>query len=151
MEENESSPRNALCAISISNADNATQKPSGDHLSLKPSHTNFTEGVKRSSKVDFMEEAESENGALLERDQVPSGAHEIPFDSLLLAEGESSRMLRNLGFSRKLVRYSQAIGIIVNLKLQGRSLGEAFIVSRSNAEWEQSALGVLSNARSSVC
>lgn len=132
----------ALCII----PSDTGASPSNDHLSLKPSHSNFEDGVERTSKVDYFEESQSENGALLGREEVPKGSLLIPFDSLLLAEGESSWMLRNLGFDRKLVRFSQAIGVVVNLKLQGSSQREAFIVARSNAEWRESPLGVLDDA-----
>lgn len=134
----------ALCVIPSDTEPDSSS--SSDHLSLKPSHSNFEDGVDRTSKVDYFEESQSENGALLKEEEVPKGAMLIPFDSLLLAEGESSWMLRNLGFDRKLVRFSQAIGVVVNLKLQGSSQREAFIVARSNADWRASPLGVLDDA-----
>lgn len=139
-------PRWMLCAVP------AEQQVHYDHLSLKPSHTQFDDGtLERTSKVDFFERAESEDGAILETPPSSDGVRFLPFDSLLLGEGESSWMIRNLGFERKLVRYSQAIGIVVNLKLRGSAVAptkaapESFIVSRSEAEWRSSPLGVLAS------
>lgn len=123
-----------------------------DHLSLKPTRTDFeTAAIERTSRVDFYERAESENGAILAGPPASSNAIHLPFDSLLLAEGESSWMIRNLGFDRKLVRYSQAIGIVVNLKLGPSSSSslqkvESFVVSRSDAEWRAGPLGRLCEA-----
>jgi len=66
--------------------------------------------------VDYFEKASSLDGAVL-RDEasLPSEIkHIIPFDSLVIAEGESSKLIRHLGFDRNVTRFAPAIGIIVN-------------------------------------
>ncbi|KAI8612322.1 hypothetical protein BC830DRAFT_1220490 [Chytriomyces sp. MP71] len=74
------------------------------------------------------------------------------FDYLLVAEGESSRLIRHLGFARKIWRYANMIGIVVNLDITPnapkmspeRSLPE-FVVTRLAANWRQGPLGKLND------
>lgn len=73
--------------------------------------------LERQSKVDFVEAAESQDGAVLAADALPPGAALVPLDALLIAEGERSHMLRNLGFDRKVTRFGPALGLVINLVL----------------------------------
>ena len=45
----------------------------------------------------------------------PAEAEVIPFDALLLAEGEWSSTCQRLGFTKNIDKFSQAIGLVINL------------------------------------
>jgi hypothetical protein len=84
-------------------------------LSLKPSEVD-AQKFKKVSKVDFFERAISDNGAIKSEPDGHFNSLQIhEFDSLLIAEGESSKLIRILGFDRKLTKYANAIGIVVNM------------------------------------
>jgi hypothetical protein len=123
-----------------------------------PSELAFTAGeqnadrLEKHSKVDFFEKAMTSDGAIL-RDQaaLPEEIkHVIPFDSLVVAEGESSKLIRNLGFDRCVTRFAPAIGIIVNCNFNRNNSEEKklkeFVVYRSQADWKQTCLGKLSES-----
>jgi len=123
-----------------------------------PSELAFTAGeqnadrLEKHSKVDFFEKAMTSDGAIL-RDQaaLPEEIkHVIPFDSLVVAEGESSKLIRNLGFDRYVTRFAPAIGIIVNCNFNRNNSEEKklkeFVVYRSQADWKQTCLGKLSES-----
>ena len=111
-----------------------------------------TERLNRLSKVDFFEPANSKEGAIV-RSHSPGLAlpeevvHSLPFSALILAEGESSQLLRNLGFDRRVTRYGPAIGVVVNCRFDPSNRAEKalreFVVLRSQADWQQSCLGDL--------
>ncbi|KAJ3019798.1 UNVERIFIED_CONTAM: [F-actin]-monooxygenase mical3 [Siphonaria sp. JEL0065] len=76
----------------------------------------------------------------------------VPFDYLLVAEGESSRLIRHLGFDRKIWRFASMIGIVVNIDISAAGLKSAsslernlpeFVVTRASATWKQGPLGKL--------
>lgn len=77
------------------------------------------------SLVDFVELAASDSGAVLSPQQVQSLADEGGSDSvrqfecdvLLVAEGERSKLITQLGFDRKIQRFKSAIGLVINLDL----------------------------------
>ena len=88
----------------------------------------------KTSKVDFFEAASSSDGAIVRAacmadciDRLPPAdrcGRIIDFNSLVIAEGESSQLVRHLGFDRLVTRYNQAIGIIVNLKFDPNNAAE---------------------------
>jgi hypothetical protein len=127
-------------------------------LSLKPYETNAEEHERR-NLVDFFEPAKSSDGALIpDRDELQKRLAavgeattqgeekeaEFPFVSLLIAEGERSRLIRHLGFDRKLVRYGPAVGIVVNLQVEPntKALPE-FCYSRGASNWRTNVIGDL--------
>jgi hypothetical protein len=123
-----------------------------------PTELAFTAGeqnadrLEKHSKVDFYEKAATSDGAIL-RDQsaLPEEIkHVVPFDSLVVAEGESSKLIRNLGFDRYVTRMAPAIGIIVNCNFNRNNSEEKklkeFVVYRSQADWRETCLGKLSES-----
>ncbi|KAI8822657.1 uncharacterized protein EV422DRAFT_566332 [Fimicolochytrium jonesii] len=126
-------------------------------LAFRHSEANL-DGAEKRSKVDFVERASSQDGVITRAAAVhtiPSHAVKHEFDALLVAEGESSRLLRNLGFDRKYVRFAEAIGMVVNLEFSpqatdAKSKSRApelqlpeFVGSRAQAEWRTGPLGKL--------
>jgi len=99
--------------------------------------------------VDYFEKASSLDGAIFrhESELPPEIKHIIPFDSLIVAEGESSRLIRHLGFDRYVTRFGPAIGIIVNCVFNRNNAEEKklteFVVYRSQADWRETCLGKL--------
>ncbi|KAI3632268.1 hypothetical protein MIR68_009374 [Amoeboaphelidium protococcarum] len=128
-------------------------------LALKPSETD-TSRLQQSSKVDFYEKAESQDSAVfndkaqlsVEQLDMLSKAEQYQFDALIVAEGESSKLIRRLGFDRKVAKYGEAIGIVINLEFSkdhytsGEKQLPEFIVWRSSADWKQTVLGTLYTA-----
>jgi hypothetical protein len=112
------------------------------------------------SRVDYVERAASQRGAVVPESDVAAAAAGsapllLPVDTLLVAEGEASRLIRRCGFDRHVMRYGEAIGIIVNLdaattttttttttSTKERVLPE-FVVQRMAADWRASCLGPL--------
>ncbi|KAJ3041566.1 [F-actin]-monooxygenase mical3 [Rhizophlyctis rosea] len=129
-------------------------------LSLKPSETD-TSRLTRLNKVDFTEPAISQDGAIITPSSAtlshltntkPPSSHLLPFTTFLIAEGESSRLIRHLGFTRRVTKFAEAIGIVINLHFSAtattsssapeRQLPE-YITSQSDAEWRSGPLGKL--------
>lgn len=137
-----------------SNQEGAPDSPRKDlpaELAFKVGEQN-PERLEKHSKVDFFEKASSPDGAVL-RDEAsfPSEIkHVIPFDSLVIAEGESSKLIRHLGFDRYVTRYSPAIGVIVNCVFNRsnpieKKLSE-FVVKRQQADWRETCIGKLNES-----
>ena len=87
--------------------------PVPEELSLRPAETN-ADALDRTSLVDFYEHATSSHGAIRPPPSPPlpvSASGRLAFDALIVAEGESSRLIRNLGFDRHVTRFGPAIGI----------------------------------------
>ncbi|KAJ3346645.1 [F-actin]-monooxygenase mical3 [Kappamyces sp. JEL0680] len=118
-------------------------------LALRPSDFD-DDSVEKKNLVDYVEPPLSERGAIATSlDAIPPSATLIPFDSIIVAEGQSSRLIRHLGFQRHLQRFANAIGIVVNLDFSQDKNGperklEEVHVFRMSAFWKQSVLGVLS-------
>jgi len=124
---------------------------------LPPAELAFTSGeqnferLEKHSKVDYFEKATSLDGAIFRKESsggLPAEInHIIPFDSLVVAEGESSKLIRHLGFDRYVTRFGPAIGIIVNLVFDRSNPVEKklkeFVVLKSQADWRQTCLGKL--------
>jgi hypothetical protein len=122
-------------------------------LDLTPGETN-PERFTQTSRVNFYEKAISENYAITSTrfqhdSELLTKAELFEFDSLLVAEGESSRLIRNLGFDRQLIKYGEAIGIVINLKFSSSKGPETkiqeFVALRMEATWKQGPLGALYN------
>lgn len=112
-------------------------------LSLQP---NTSQLDQQTSKVDFIERARSENGAVLTTAE-PNETLSPEFDTIFDATGEQSVLTRHLGFQRKVARYGPAVGIVVNANFtkgakSERQLGE-FVVGRTRSDWRSTCLGVL--------
>ena len=137
----------------------ATESSEPQELALRPGEQDVSR-LQQTSKVDFFEYAESKNGAIAEdlnmlpddqKSLVIKATH-FAFDTLIIAEGESSRLIRRLGFDRKIAKYNEAIGIVANLDfspkaqtregLRERQLPE-FVAWRSSATWKEGPLGKL--------
>ena len=73
--------------------------------------------------------------------------HVVPFEALVVAEGEASPLIRHLGFDRYVTRFGLQIGIVVNMAFDRSNAAEKklqeFVVLRSNADWESTCLGKL--------
>jgi hypothetical protein len=117
-------------------------------LAFTAGEQNF-ERLEKHSKVDYFEKSTTSDGAIFRNtESVPSEIkHVIPFDSLVVAEGESSKLIRNLGFDRNVTRFAPAIGIIVNCTFNRNNPEEKklkeFVVHRSQADWRETCLGKL--------
>ena len=116
------------------------------------------------SRVDYFERAASTRGAVLPPpppapasdlpppyDIVPMADQAfLPVSTLLVAEGESSRLIRRCGFDRHVMKYNEAIGIIVNLDATAAAAPpkviEEFVIQRMAADWRASCLGPLYDA-----
>jgi hypothetical protein len=139
-------------------ATETTEVNSSPRKSGVPTELAFTVGeqnadrLEKHSKVDFFEKATTKDGAILRNhSELPEEIkHVIPFDSLVVAEGESSKLIRNLGFDRYVTRFAPAIGIIVNVDFNRNNSEEKklkeFVVYRSQADWKQTCLGKLSES-----
>lgn len=114
-------------------ADNPAESKDSEpaELSLKPGEQDVSR-LKQTSKVDYLESPVPDPLAVLSSNDLhslPANAPEsglfddsgirtgtgteirlFPFSSLIIAEGESSRLIRRLGFSRKVSRFANAIG-----------------------------------------
>lgn len=117
-------------------------------LALKVGEQN-ADRLDRHSKVDFFEKAVSQDGAIIKSEArlPPSILNIVPFDHLVAAEGESSPLIRNLGFDRFVTRYGPAIGVVVNMKFDPNVAYEKalpeFVVLRSQADWAKTCIGSL--------
>ena len=129
------------------------RKDLAQELALKPGETDVSR-LEQTSKVDFMEYAESQDGAIHRKKwDLPPEAIVYFFDAIIVAEGESSRLIRKLGFDRKIAKFNEAIGIVVNLDWSPLACKhdskekkiEEFVVWRSSADWRESCLGRLSD------
>jgi hypothetical protein len=90
---------------------------SDDHAGVRPSSFRPTS---QSSKVDFYEAAESQDGAIhVDPAATLPQSRLVPFATMIDATGESSRLVRTLGFDRRLVRMGTAIGLVVNARFAG--------------------------------
>ncbi|KAJ3129902.1 hypothetical protein HK098_007656 [Nowakowskiella sp. JEL0407] len=129
-------------------SDNAEEP---QELALKPGEGNVERLQKTTASglalgmLDYFEAAESQSGGIVDMQRVKEGVHNlIPFDALLVAEGERSKLIRNLGFDRKVTRFGPAIGIVVNILVDPKAKAiPEFVVSRGDSEWRKSALGGL--------
>jgi hypothetical protein len=121
-------------------------------LSLKTVSVD-TEAIERVNKIDFLERAISQDNAITKTTfrhdiKLLEQAEFFEFDTLLIAEGESSRLIRNLGFDRKMAKYNEAIGIVINMEFSGSKKEtklEEFNALRMSALWRQTPLGALAN------
>jgi len=141
----------AVNSTTDSNQESAPGSPRKNvpaELAFTAGEQNF-ERLEKHSKVDYFEKATSLDGAVL-RDEasLPSEIkHIIPIDSLVIAEGESSKLIRHLGFDRFVTRFAPAIGIIVNCTFNRANAIEKklkeFVVYRAQADWRETCLGKL--------
>jgi hypothetical protein len=119
-------------------------------LSLKTVSVD-TETIERVNKIDFLERAISQDDAITKSSfqhdiQLLEKAELFEFDTLLIAEGEASRLIRNLGFDRKMAKYNEAIGIVINMEFSGTKQEtklQEFNALRMSALWQQTPLGAL--------
>lgn len=69
------------------------------------------------------------------------------FDALIIAEGDWSKTSKRLGFVKKIDKFNQAIGIVINMEFERSNLAEkklkSFINSRFSVDWNQGPLGKL--------
>ncbi|KAI9032936.1 CoA-transferase family III domain-containing protein [Hyaloraphidium curvatum] len=153
--------------------DSADSADEPAELALKPGEQD-TSRLQQTSLVDFVEvpapdpkailrgpdgglgDGDRERGLLVDPLRSGHGVQlplVIPFDSLVIAEGEASRLIRRLGFSRKVNKFANAIGIVVNLDFSPgagptspeRRIPER-VVWRASADWRSSVLGPLADA-----
>nr|KAJ3421935.1 [F-actin]-monooxygenase mical3 [Polyrhizophydium stewartii] len=118
--------------------------------------------LQKTSLVDFVEPPISADGAILrsldaatddERALLSDPSTEfLSFDVLLAAEGEASRLIRRLGFERKITRFAEAIGIVANFDFTPGAKGssperqiEERIYWRAAADWRSSPIGTVAD------
>ncbi|KAJ3077167.1 [F-actin]-monooxygenase mical3 [Podochytrium sp. JEL0797] len=146
-------------------------------LTLQPGEQDLSR-LQRKNRVDYFEPAVSQDDAVIRGLEVVRGeeltavqkqlnldvemikgmgaceskVELIPFDYLLVAEGESSRLIRHLGFDRKIWKFANMIGIVVNFDITPSALLSSvspermlkeFVVTRAAATWKQGPLGKL--------
>ncbi|KAJ3277111.1 [F-actin]-monooxygenase mical3 [Terramyces sp. JEL0728] len=118
-------------------------------LALKPGEVDVSKHEKI-SLVNYRETALSAEGAISRTEfkhdpALLNSAKFVDFNYLYVAEGQSSRLIRNLGFDRKLFRLAQAIGIVVNMDFLNTTGPETkmqeFVVTRMAAKWREGPLG----------
>jgi hypothetical protein len=103
--------------------------------------------LQRTSRVNFVEPAAGE-AAVLTDDALArlratfERVDLLPVTTLMVAEGERSALLANLGFSRAVTRYASAVGLVVNV-VRGAAPGN---VVRGAAPGGGEAVGVASLA-----
>lgn len=96
--------------------------------------------MQRTSAVGFTEPAAGE-GALFDADALARvrAAFDVSLlrvSTLVVAEGEKSLLLSNLGFSRRVTRFASAVALVVNLKREGAAAGASVgVASMSAADW----------------
>eukprot|EP00835_Amoeboradix_gromovi_P006239 NODE_699_length_5074_cov_0.203417.p1 type:complete len:547 gc:universal NODE_699_length_5074_cov_0.203417:3497-1857(-) len=113
-----------------------------EEMSIQPGESNV-EQLQRKNKVDYYETAISSDGAILRQH---SDYKSIPFDILMVAEGESSKLIRNLGYDRKISKFGESIGVICNFQFNNtpeeKKLQE-YVVTKAAADWRDGPLGIL--------
>ncbi|KAJ3325948.1 hypothetical protein HDV06_002333 [Boothiomyces sp. JEL0866] len=118
-------------------------------LALKPGEVDVSKHEKI-NLVNYRETAISSEGAISRTEfkydpALLKNAKFAEFNYLYVAEGQSSKLIRNLGFDRKLFRLAQAIGIVVNLDFLNTTGPETkmdeFVVTRMAAKWREGPLG----------
>ncbi|KAJ3260339.1 [F-actin]-monooxygenase mical3 [Boothiomyces macroporosus] len=118
-------------------------------LALKPGEADVSQHEKI-NLVNYREAAISAEGAISRAEfkhspELLKSARFVEFNHLYVAEGQSSRLIRNLGFHRKLFRLAQAIGIVVNMDFLNTTGPETkmqeFVVTRMAAKWREGPLG----------
>ncbi|KAI9208338.1 uncharacterized protein BJ171DRAFT_490981 [Polychytrium aggregatum] len=135
-------------------------------LQLRPTTamTGDRSAIQKVNKVDYFETALSQDGAVIRSEQHPDldylrsrgpRARLYPFDCLLVAEGESSRLIRHLGFDRRIAKFGEAIGLVVNLNFTEKGLASSqaperqiaeFVFGRYMAKWRSTILGKLAES-----
>ncbi|KAI9366941.1 hypothetical protein DFJ73DRAFT_891455 [Zopfochytrium polystomum] len=151
------------------------QEPTAPELQLLPGEQDVSRLQKR-NRVDYFEPAASAEGAVVrtlarcegeserelqenaDREMIRTAGEEgskarlIPFDYLFVAEGESSRLIRHLGFDRKVWKFANMIGIVVNIDISPAGLKShssyerqlpEFLETRMAAKWKEGPLGKL--------
>ncbi|KAJ3021544.1 hypothetical protein HKX48_008306 [Thoreauomyces humboldtii] len=143
----------AICATRSKNPVDVDQPA---ELSLRTTETDLESTGEKRNKVNYVQRAISENGAVLPVDvplEPQAEVHE--FDALFIGEGENSSLLRHMGFDRLYSRFAEAIGMVVNLEFspavtaakKGSRAPELmlpeFVVARTEAKWQTTMLGEL--------
>ena len=117
-----------------------------DALSFTYGQGSNVQELEKLSLVDFYQH--SDESAILSH--ADARLPRVPFDHLLLAEGERARLTQRLGFDRRVTRYASAIGLVLNIKqAQMSSNHEKFVVSMADGGGG-AALGQLAQ-RGIVC
>eukprot|EP00475_Leptophrys_vorax_P016530 TRINITY_DN2298_c0_g1_i1.p1 TRINITY_DN2298_c0_g1~~TRINITY_DN2298_c0_g1_i1.p1 ORF type:complete len:593 (+),score=158.69 TRINITY_DN2298_c0_g1_i1:56-1834(+) len=104
-------------------------------------------------KCNMIERPEIDASFFVQTEEQGAGADDekvldaIPFDAFLVAEGEWSRTLRRFGFVKKIDKFAQAIGVVVNLDFDKNNATEKklkpFTASRYAVDWRDGILGQL--------
>ena len=104
-------------------ASTATHQTAGGALDFKPNKmAEYSTGVGQ-GKCNLMQTSSLDAefaGLRLDAaagDAAPPGVSRLPYDALLLAEGEWSRTCSKLGISKTVDRFTQAIGLVINMLL----------------------------------
>jgi hypothetical protein len=73
----------------------------------------------------------------------------IEFNSLIVAEGENSATMKNLGFKKTVDKFNQAIGLVINLFYERENVVEkrlkSFVITRFSPNWQEMELGKLNS------
>ena len=97
-------------------ASTATHQTSGGALAFKPNKTaDYGAGIGQ-GKCNLLATSELDVSFALGAEVArPEGVEAVAFDSLLLAEGEWSTTCKRLGVAKSIDRFTQAIGLVLNL------------------------------------
>ena len=98
--------------------DGQTNQTANSVLSFKPNKTSeYTTGAGQ-GKCNMLQTSELDPSfALAGSEAPPDEIEEIGFDALLLAEGEWSQTCKRLGVGKSIDRFTQAIGLVINMAL----------------------------------
>ena len=108
--------RGTWLAIARTAASTATHQTAGGVLDFKPNKMgDYTSGVGQ-GKCNMLQTSELDTSfALAGSEALPAGVAALPFDALLLAEGEWSPTCKRLGVTKSIDRFTTAIGLVINM------------------------------------
>ncbi|KAJ3205574.1 hypothetical protein HK099_000762 [Clydaea vesicula] len=116
-----------------------------------------TSNLTKYSKCDFIEYNSVDDTIILkDLDKVnalPNTVEIIEFNTLLIAEGESSVLIRRLGFDRCITKFNEAIGLVVNLDFTQEAMKPSaperkipeIVLTRAAAQWRDTPLGKIAD------
>ena len=103
-------------AWALAPSSTATHQTAGGILDFKPNkEADYSKGAGQ-GLCNMLQVSELDASFVPSADTAPpAGAEVIDFDALLLAEGEWSNTCKRLGFTKNVDKFSQAIGLVINM------------------------------------
>ena len=101
----------------LPSASKSTHQTSNGVLDFKPNKQGeYSTGLGQ-GKCNLVQTSELDSNFAMTSDvEKPEAVTALPFDALLLAEGEWSATSKSLGISKAIDRFAQAIGLVINLE-----------------------------------